>query len=147
MNPFTLLHNDHEKVSQLFQQIQTSENLSERRDLFEILKAELLAHAEVEEDYFYPVLEKKEEDIEMEEHAIDEHEEVKQKLEEIENTTDDQEWMSLLMKLKDEIEHHVEEEESEIFSEIRNILDEQQIEKLGDKLQKEKAKKLKKLQG
>lgn len=146
MNPFTLLHNDHEKVSQLFQQIQTSENLSERRDLFEILKAELLAHAEVEEDYFYPVLEKKEEDIEMEEHAIDEHEEVKQKLEEIENTTDDQEWMSLLMKLKDEIEHHVEEEESEIFSEIRNILDEQQIEKLGDKLQKEKAKKLKKLQ-
>lgn len=146
MNPFTLLHNDHEKVSQLFQQIQQSENLSERRDLFEILKAELLAHAEVEEKYFYPVLEKKEEDIEMEERAIDEHEEVKQKLEEIENTEDDQQWMSLLTKLKEEIEHHVEEEESEIFSEVQNILDDRQIEKLGDKLKKEKAKKLKKLQ-
>lgn len=145
MDPFTLLHNDHEKVSELFQRIQSSHSSTERQDLFQELKNELLVHAEVEEEYFYPVLEKKEEDLEMEEHAIDEHSQVKQKLEEIENTTNDQKWMSLLQKLKEDIEHHVEEEEQEIFEEVRNILDENERQKLGDTLEKEKKKRMKDL--
>jgi hemerythrin superfamily protein len=145
MDPFTLLHNDHEKVSELFQRIQSSKSSTERQDLFHELKNELLVHAEVEEEYFYPVLERKQEDLELEEHAIDEHTQVKQKLEEIENTTDDQKWMSLLKKLKEDIEHHVEEEEQEIFEEVRNILDENERQKLGDILEKEKKKRMKEM--
>jgi hemerythrin superfamily protein len=146
MDPFTLLKNDHQKVSELFDQIESAEDSDQRMDLFETLKKELLAHAEVEEQYFYPVLEEKQEDVELEEHAIDEHAHVKQQLEEIEQTTDEQQWMSLVRKLKEEIEHHVEEEENEIFPEVRDILDEDALKDLGETLEKEKQRCLKNLQ-
>lgn len=146
MDPFTLLKNDHQKVPELFEQIESTQDIDERMNLFETLKQELLAHAEVEEQYFYPVLEEKNQDVKLEEHAIDEHAHVKQQLEEIEQTTDEQRWMLLVRKLKEEIKHHVEEEEGEIFTEIRDILDEDALQDLGATLEREKLKRLKNLQ-
>lgn len=146
MDPFLLLKQDHKKVSDLFQEIESSSNKKKRKDLFRELKNELLVHSEIEEKYFYPVLEQKEEDVEMEEHAIDEHAHVKERLEKIESIeSDHDEWMNELKKLREDVEHHVEEEESEIFSEIRDILNEKQLEDLAKNMKEEKEKRLREM--
>ena len=138
MNAFTLLKNDHEKVAGLLTSIEetTERAVKGREELFTRLKAELDLHARIEEEILYPALEEADETREVTLEAYEEHRLVKQLLTELEaEPKDTEEWTAKFTVLKENIEHHVEEEEGEMFKNARKVLSEEEVEDLGNRLQ------------
>ncbi|CAN5825061.1 hemerythrin domain-containing protein [soil metagenome] len=142
MDAFELLTSDHEKVAGLLDKLEgtTERALKTREDLFTQLKTELDIHAAIEEKIFYPVLEKAEESRDITLEAFEEHRLVKQLLGELEaEVKDDEKWTAKFTVLKEQIEHHVEEEEGEMFKKARKVLSEEEIEELGTRMEKAKG--------
>lgn len=146
MDVYNLLEKDHEKVSKLFEQLmETGETAVKTREkLFGQLKQELVAHTEAEEHVFYPALKDADPTHDLTLEAIEEHHVVDQLLEELESMPKDQEeWIAKLTVLKENVEHHVEEEESELFPKARKVLSDKQAKEMGTKVEQEKQKYLK----
>ncbi len=142
MNAFTLLKNDHEKVAGIMDKIEgtTERALKTREELFAQLKTELDIHAKIEETIHYPVLEKAEESRDITLEAYEEHRLVKQLLAELEaEAKDDEKWTAKFTVLKENVEHHVEEEEGEMFKKARKVLSDEEIEELGTRMEKAKG--------
>lgn len=141
MNAFTLLKDDHKKVAGILEKIEgTTERATKgREELFSQLKNELDVHTRIEETILYPALEEYEETRDISLEAYEEHAIVKQLLEELESAPkDDETWTAKFTVLKENIEHHVEEEEGEMFEKARKVLSENEIAALGERLQKAK---------
>src|SRR5918997_126619 len=140
MDAFELLMNDHRKVSEIFDRMESGDS-SLRRELFPRLKQELDVHAHVEETILYPALKERAETRDLATHAYSEHNEVKQMLDELQAGlagTDDAAWGAKLMKLRQSVEHHVQEEEGEMFTGARAALGEEQIAQLGRRMTESK---------
>ncbi len=138
MNAFILLKNDHEKVAGILEKIdETTERATKGREqLFAQLKNELDVHTRIEEEILYPALEEYEETRAISLEAYEEHALVKQLLEELASTPkNDEQWTAKFTVLKENIEHHVEEEEEEMFKKARKVLSEDEIEELGQRLE------------
>lgn len=131
------LHEDHEKVSQLIRNLRDGGDGSEktRRDLCGKIKDELEAHTSFEEEVFYPAVRKQSEDAEEQvNEAIEEHNEVEQILQQIENLDpSDDEFSELVEELEDSVAAHVRREEDEIFPIARQALDEEEGERMGQR--------------
>jgi hypothetical protein len=141
MDAITLLKADHEKVSGLFDQLEETTERAEktREELFTKLKQELDLHTHVEEKIFYPALKESEEtrDITME--AFQEHHVVKVLLRELDAMEVTSEtWTAKLKVLRENVDHHVEEEEDEMFKKARTVLSQDQLEELGALIEEEK---------
>jgi hemerythrin-like domain-containing protein len=140
MNAIELLTNDHQTVSTIFDELESGDAAT-RRQTFPRLKMELDVHAHIEETIFYPALKEKPETRELVPEAYAEHNEVKQMLTQLEQQLDaagDAAWSSQLSQLRDNVEHHVEEEESEMFARALAALGEEQMTRLGARMQEEK---------
>jgi len=141
MNAFTLLKQDHKTVADLLEKIdQTTERgIKTREDLFSKLKTELDVHAKIEETVFYPALENEKETRDITLEAFEEHRLVKQLLSELESMSKDaEEWTAKFTVLKENIEHHVEEEEGEMFESARKVLSKEDQESLGTRMEQAK---------
>jgi hemerythrin superfamily protein len=141
MNAIELLKADHDKVEELFKQVEADED-GDHKSIFEQIKAELDVHAHIEEVIFYPKL-KEEGDEELKDvvlEGIEEHRQVKMFLKELSNLTDESEKFDPKLKvLMEDVRHHVEEEESEMFPKVEKQFDEAVLEELGAEMEKEKA--------
>ncbi len=141
MDAITLLKADHETVAGIFAKLEETTERAEktREELFTKLKQELDIHAHIEETIFYPVLKKSDEtrDITME--GIQEHHVVKVLLRELDAMgVGSETWTAKLKVLKENVEHHVEEEEEEMFVKARDVLSKEQLEELGAQMDQEK---------
>lgn len=137
MNVFELLKQDHQKVRDIFSQLAstTSENKRGRQDLFQELKRELMAHGHAEEKAFYPTLVDKPPTHEIVEDGINEHHQFEQLIGRIETMpVDSEEWLATVGDLEKMVEHHVREEEDEIFPQARRLLPDDQLEPIGDRV-------------
>jgi hypothetical protein len=138
MDAFELLKKDHEKVSGIFEKLDatTERGVKTREELFTQLKQELDVHTRIEEEIFYPVLKEAKETEDLTLEAYEEHNVVKQLLAELEELPkDDETWGAKLTVLKENVEHHVEEEEGELFDGAREVLSREQIEELGTQME------------
>jgi len=138
MNAFELLKQDHEKVSGIFEKLEptTERGVKTREELFAQLKQELEIHARVEEEIFYPAIKEAKETRDITLEAYEEHHVVKQLLTELEELpVDDETWGAKLKVLQENVEHHVEEEETEMFSSARDVLSKEEIEELGTRME------------
>lgn len=141
MDAITLLKTDHEKVAGIFEKLEETTERAEktREELFTKLKQELDLHAHVEETIFYPVLKKAEETREITMEGIQEHHVVKVLLRELEAMgVTSETWTAKLKVLKENVEHHVEEEEDDMFKKARTVLSTEQLEELGALIEQEK---------
>jgi len=141
MNALNLLKQDHKTVGGLLEKIDktTERALKTREELFTRLKTELDVHAKIEETIFYPALENEEETRDITLEAFEEHRLVKQLLSELERMAkDDEQWTARFTVLKENVEHHVEEEEGEMFSKVRKVLSNEDLETLGARLEEAK---------
>ncbi len=138
MDAFKLLKTDHQKVAQLFKEIESATG-SGKAQLFSQLRSELDLHAHVEEKFLYPALENKEPSREITLEAYEEHKVVKDLLAELATQAINEEWDAKLKVLKENVEHHVEEEEGELFDKAEKVLSDEQIERLGVEMEAEKA--------
>jgi len=141
MDAFELLKADHKKVADLFDRLEAVSGKA-KVDVFKQIKGELELHAHVEEKIFYPVLEKPEETRDLTLEAYEEHKVVKTLLAELTAAkTADEEWQAKAKVLRENVEHHVEEEENELFDKADEALSDEEIEDLGNRMEAEKARK------
>ena len=141
MNAIELLKQDHETVDQLFQKVKATEEESEMAELFEQIKTELEVHTHIEEAIFYPFLiENGDEELQdITKEGIEEHHQAKIFLREISNLTEESEKLDPKLKvLMEDIEHHVQEEEGEMFHMCEEQFEESVLEDLGAQLEAEK---------
>lgn len=141
MNAFKLLKEDHQKVSGIFQQLEPTTERAEktRTELFAKLNEELTIHAKVEESVFYPSIKQAAETREIVLEGFEEHHVIKMLLKELESMpVDTEQWTAKLKVLKENVEHHVEEEEQEMFQKARDVLSEEDIERLGTQMEEMK---------
>lgn len=142
MNAFQLLKNDHQIVSGLFDQIESASGQA-KTQLFNRLKSELDVHALIEEKIFYPALENKKESREITLEAYEEHKVVKDLLAELASgSSADEEWDAKLKVLRENVDHHVEEEEGELFDKANDVLNDEDLERIGEEMEAEKARQL-----
>jgi len=142
MDPFELLKKDHQKVSTLFQEIESASREA-KLAIFRQLKQELDVHAHIEETIFYPVLEREKETREITLEAYEEHRVVKDLLSQLDAATSaDEDWEARLTVLKENVEHHVDEEEGELFDKANDVLTGEQADDLGNRMQAEKNKQI-----
>jgi hemerythrin superfamily protein len=142
MNAFQLLKEDHKKVSGLFEQIEPTTERAEksRTELFAKLKEELDIHARIEESIFYPSIKRAAETRDIVLEGFEEHHVIKMLLKELEAMpVDTEQWTAKVKVLQENVEHHVEEEEGEMFQKARDVLSEEQINQLGAQMEEMKA--------
>jgi Hemerythrin HHE cation binding domain len=141
MDAITLLKTDHEKVAGIFEQLEptTERAVKTREELFTKLKQELDVHAHIEEAIFYPVLKREAETRAITLEGVEEHHVIKMLLRELAAMqVDSEQWTAKLKVLKENVEHHVEEEESDMFKGARAVLSKEQLEELGTRMEAEK---------
>lgn len=143
MNVYDLLKEDHAKVSGIFEKLDatTERALKTREELFNKLNSELEVHSALEEQFFYPALKQAAETRDITLEALEEHSIVKALLEELASTPKDNEkWTAKLTVLKENVEHHVEEEEGEMFKKARSVLTDEQAGEIGARMEAAKRK-------
>jgi len=143
MDAFKLLKADHKKVAGLFDQLESARGAN-KLSVFKQIKTELELHAHIEEKIFYPALEEPEETHDLTLEAYEEHKVVKKLLQELGRArTANEEWEAKAKVLRENVEHHVEEEENELFEKAEAALGAEEIEELGEQLEAEKVRKQK----
>ena len=139
MDAFELLKADHKKVSGLFDELEAATGKA-KLNVFNQIKTELELHTHIEETIFYPALEKPEETHDLTLEAYEEHKMVKTLLAELSGArTADEEWQAKAKVLRENVEHHVEEEENELFDKADDALCDEEIEALGQRMDAEKS--------
>ena len=138
MDAIALLKADHDKVKKMLADGEETTERAEvtRTDLFEKLKAEMLIHERIEEEIFYPALKShpKAKDIVLE--GYEEHHVVDEIMGELERLpVTDETWGAKFKVMKENIEHHIEEEEGEMFKQARSVFDRQELEDLGTRME------------
>ena len=129
---YNLLHTDHETVAALFQKMEAAEDTATRERLLGTLKEELLVHSQAEDLVFYRPLKESEASRELILEAEEEHRIVTRVLGELERlSAENERWAARLTVLKELVEHHVEEEEGEMFKRAKILFDRTQERELG----------------
>lgn len=143
MNALELLKQDHHTVKQLFEQAENAADEKEKRQLFGEVHDELDTHARIEEEIFYPAMQQHEELKDMVLESIEEHKQIKTLLREIDNLKAESEKFEPKLKvLMENVSHHAEEEEEgKMFPKVRELIGEEELESLGQKLERAKGNK------
>ncbi len=141
MDAIALLKTDHEKVKRLLSDLDstTERGVKTRAELFATLKGELTLHEIVEEEIFYPELKAhpKAKDIVLE--GYEEHHVVDTLMGELEALdVSDETWGAKAKVMKENIEHHIEEEEGEMFTQARQVFDASELDDLGRRMEARK---------
>jgi hemerythrin superfamily protein len=134
MNALDMLKADHERVAELFDQLEVTQDDAERRRIFVQIQQELELHTYIEESVFYPDFSEKEGFRDLIAGAYDEHQEMKDLIQVIEQTTDGTEWDHRVEELMICVEQHVADEEDELFPRIEKAFDTVQLMQLGARL-------------
>jgi len=115
-----LLTGDHERVSDLFDAFDDA-STGDKTALARQICQELKIHAQIEEEIFYPAAREAIDEEDLVDDAIEEHAEAKQLIAQIEAVgSRGDELEELVQQLREAIEHHVEEEEAELFPQVRS---------------------------
>jgi len=136
---FQTLRADHDVQRDLMAKlVNTSGDTAERNNIFKKIREELAGHAKAEERFFYNPLIKKDLTIEKARHSIAEHKELDDLIDELEAMDfSSPAWLPKAKELQHRVEHHLEEEEHEVFQMAGKALSESQKTKLADDYSKE----------
>src|SRR5262245_12936283 len=141
-----LLKDDHEKVKKLLRELEstTERGVKTRQELFAKVKQELVVHEAIEEEIFYHALKDHPKTREITLEAYEEHHVVDTVMAEIEGVAfDDETWGAKFKVMKENLEHHIEEEEGEMFKQARQVFDRDELELLGEAMAARKEQLLK----
>ena len=141
MDAVQLLKEDHDKVRKILEDLDstTERGVKTREELFTKVKRELEVHESVEEEIFYPALKEhpKAKDLVLE--AYEEHHVVDMVMAEIAGLPfDDETWGAKCTVMKENVEHHIEEEEGEMFKQARQVFSKEELGDLGARMQARK---------
>jgi hypothetical protein len=137
MNAITLLKQDHEDVKKMLSELDdtTERAVKTREQTFTKLKADLEVHEAIEEEIFYPALKEhpKTKDIALE--GYEEHHVVDTVMGEmLDLPVSDETWTAKFSVMKENLEHHIEEEETDMFVKARKIFSDEELEQMGTRM-------------
>jgi len=141
MDALSLLKEDHDKVKKMLAELDstTERGVKTREELFTKVKQELEIHEAIEEEIFYPALKEHPKAKELVLEAYEEHNVVDMVMAQIEGVPfDDERWGAKLTVMKENVEHHIEEEETEMFKQARQIFERDELEGLGQRMESRK---------
>jgi len=136
---------DHDHHRELLETIEDTSGASEtRKEAWREFYRDVKAHAAAEEETFYSKLISQTWGQDHARHSVHEHQQIDDLLEEL-NDTDmsSSGWLQKFKTLRHDYEHHIDEEEEEVFSRARDIIPESEIKGYGERFEtrkKEEAK-------
>ncbi len=146
MDAINLLKTDHRKVDKIFEELEKSDGSPER--LFNELATELTVHAEIEERLFYPAVKDAEPTRDLVLESYEEHKQMKMVLSDLGSADKKtEEWKAGLKVLMEDVQHHVGEEEKELFPKVSKLLSKQELEDLGARMEQLKMQQLAAVKG
>ena len=137
MDAMSLLKEDHRKVKKMLAELEstTERGVKTREELFTKVKQELVIHEAIEEEIFYPALKEHPKTKEIALEGYEEHHVVDTVMAEIEGVAyDDEKWGAKFTVMKENLEHHIEEEEGEMFKQARQVFNEDELVQLGESM-------------
>ena len=142
MDAVQLLTRDHKEVKALFREYEgLSENAHQRRaGVVERVFQELEIHTQIEEEIFYPAVQSKGDDEakDLVRESLEEHHVVDVLMDEMRKLQpDNPEYEAKLKVLRENVEHHAEEEEKELFPQAKKALGDQ-LQELGSRMETRK---------
>lgn len=149
MNAIELLKQDHEKVKKLLEELSntTERAVKKRTELLQKVALELEVHTTLEEEDFYPAFKQAggKDEAKMYHEAKEEHRAVEALvLPDLLNTDPGiVEFSGRLKVLKELLEHHIEEEEEEMFKEAQKLMSSEELSTLGKQMEEKKVKLMK----
>lgn len=140
-NFFKLLIEEHEQVKEILEQLEETDesDIETREQLFKKLKSGLIPHMKAEEAAYYPVLIDEDQSRKQALEAAEEHHAAELILYELEKLSKKNErWGAKLSVFKEILEHHIQEEQEELFDVTREVLDDEAINGVMKNFKKEK---------
>jgi hemerythrin superfamily protein len=136
MDALSLLKRDHELVKDLMKRIEKEErDTKARAAMFEQLVDELGIHERIEEEIFYPALKEKKDAKEDVLEGFEEHHLVDEIIEDLDDVKpDDERWAAKFTVMKENVEHHIEDEEEKLFPKAEKLLGGKKLGELGVKM-------------
>jgi hypothetical protein len=141
MDAIALLKQDHEEVKKIMEKLDktTERGVKTREELFTKLKSEMTIHETIEEEIFYPALKEHPKAKELVLEGYEEHHVVDLIMGEISQTPyEDETWGAKFSVMKENVEHHIEEEEGEMFKQARQVFSKSELEELGTRMEQRK---------
>ena len=134
----SIIQNDHREVEALFARYTSALDTSEKQRVADTIREELSKHATAEEILVYPAVRRAAEGGDEEAgHAIDEHQEIKRVLADLDKLDGgDPQHTVKVRELEQAVSHHVEEEEGLVLPTLASGTDPDRLEKMGDLFQK-----------
>ena len=144
MNIFDRINQDHERQRKLMEKLVNTEGESaEREEAFKTFNSEYRAHAAAEEQVFYAPLMEEPDGTDKARHSVAEHQQTMELLDELMDTDmSSPGWLATMKKIHHENEHHMEEEENEVFPHARKVLAESDLEEMGKQFAERKQQEL-----
>jgi hemerythrin superfamily protein len=126
-NAIDMLEGQHREVEDLFAKLEKADRGERKQKLFTLIADKLAVHASIEEEAFYPAVKaKRTEDILLE--SLEEHLGIKRVLSDlIDLDASDETFDAKAKVLQEQVEHHVEEEEDDLFPKVKKIFDEETL--------------------
>jgi hemerythrin superfamily protein len=137
LDALSLIKEDHDRFRKMLADGEKTTERGEktREELFTRLKEALVAHESMEEQVLYPALKEHPRAKELTLEAFEEHHVVDLVLEELEKTPfSDEQWGAKFTVAKENIEHHMEEEEGEMFKLCRQVFSNDELEQMGARM-------------
>ena len=141
-DPIALLMADHRRFENLLKEGEaTTERAKKgRREILKALTSELNVHEAIEEQILYPALEPHAEAHDLVLESFQEHHVADLVVKELHDVaTDDEQWGAKFKVLKENVEHHISEEENKMFPAARGVLPKEELLALGARMRKLKA--------
>jgi hypothetical protein len=135
MKATDLLKQQHEEVKELFEKIESASRTATKRQLFAELAANLVAHDGIERELFYPACEEEMGMTDLLGEALVEHGLVEFSLYQADQAQGEDDFEYKVKVLKEALEHHIEEEESELFPKVNRAFEKEALETLGTELE------------
>ncbi len=140
MNALDILKKDHDKVKELFAEYDTlSGDGAKKNEVAQTVLRELELHSRIEEDIFYPAMRARsgKEGKELVKHSVSEHHEIDDLVAELRDADpSDPDFDDRFQELMEDVEEHIEEEETEMFPKAQILGKE--LETLGKQMMEEK---------
>jgi hemerythrin-like domain-containing protein len=131
MKATDLLEDQHKEVATLFKRIESAKGGAEKNKLFEELAQNIAGHDAIEREIFYPACQKEMGTTDLLGEALVEHGVVELSLYLADQARGEDDFDFEITVLREIIEHHVEEEENELFPRVEKALGAEMLEQLG----------------
>jgi hypothetical protein len=132
VNALALMKADHVRMKDLLEEALDTDEPQERVDLLHKIRAELMAHERMEEEVFYPAMRASAQTKDIVLEGYEEHHVIDLILDELLDVPEESdEWKAKMKVLQENVEHHIEEEEGEMFEKAKQIFEAEMLEHLG----------------